>query len=58
MEIGEVLTYNGRTYVLLGLQPMSVPDRRAELEDTETGEVVSIPCSLLAQTSEGLSEQP
>ena len=58
MKIGEVLTYNGRTYVLLGLQPMSVPDRRAELEDTETGEVVSIPCSLLAQTSEGLGEQP
>ena len=58
MEIGEVLTYNGRTYVLLGLQPMSVPDRRAELEDTETGEAVSIPCSLLAQTSEGLGEQP
>ena len=57
MEIGEVLNYDGRSYVLLGLQPMSVPDRRAELEDTETGEVVSIPCSLLAQSSEGLGEQ-
>ena len=57
MEIGEVLNYDGRAYVLLGLQPMSVPDRRAELEDTETGEVVSIPCSLLAQSSEGLGEQ-
>jgi hypothetical protein len=58
MEIGEVLTYNGRMYVLLGLQPMSVPDRRADLEDTETGEVVSIPCSLLAQSSQGLGEHP
>jgi hypothetical protein len=58
MEIGEVLIYNGRRYVLLGLQPMSMPDRRADLEDAETGEVVSIPCSLLAQTSEGLGQQP
>ena len=57
MEIGKVLTYNGRTYVLLGMEPMSVPDRTAELEDTETGEVLSVPCALLAQSSEGLSEQ-
>jgi hypothetical protein len=58
MEIGKVLTYDGRTYVLLGMEPMSVPDRRAELEDTETGEVVRVPCSHLAQSSEGLSKQP
>jgi hypothetical protein len=40
------------------MEPMSVPDRRAELEDTETGEVLTIPCALLAQSDEGLSEQP
>jgi hypothetical protein len=57
MEIGKVLNYDGRTYVLLGMEPMSVPDRKAELQDTETAEVVRIPCSLLAQTGEGLSEQ-
>jgi hypothetical protein len=57
MEIGKVLNYDGRAYVLLGMEPMSVPDRRAELQDTETGEVVRIPCSLLARSSEGLSEQ-
>jgi hypothetical protein len=56
MKIGEVLTYNGRTYVLLGLEPMSVPDRRVELEDTQTGDIVSVPYALLAQSSEGLSE--
>jgi hypothetical protein len=58
MEIGKVLTYDGRTYVLLGMEPMSVPERRAELEDIETGEVLRIPSSLLARSSEGLSKQP
>jgi hypothetical protein len=58
MKIGEVLTYDGRSYVLLGLEPMSVPDRRADLEDAETGEIVSIPCALLLQSSEGLSGYP
>jgi hypothetical protein len=57
MEIGKVLNYGGRTYVLLGMEPMSVPDRRAELEDTDTGEIVSVPCSILAQSSEGLGEE-
>jgi hypothetical protein len=56
MEIGEVLSYDGRTYVLLGMEPMSVPERKAELRDTETGEIVSVPCSILAQSSEGFGE--
>ena len=58
MVIGEVLTYTGRTYVLLGLEPMSVPDRKAELRDTETGDSVSIPYALLAQSSEGFNGEP
>jgi len=58
MEIGEHLTYEGRTYVLLGMEPMSVPDRKADLRDTETGEVVSVLCSILAQSSEGFGQQP
>ena len=58
MKIGEVLTYDGRMYVLLGLEPMSVPDRKADLRDTETGEIVALPCALLAQSSEGLSQDP
>ena len=56
MEIGEVLSYDGRKYVLLGMEPMSVPERKAELRDTETGEIVSVPCSILAQSSEGFAE--
>jgi hypothetical protein len=43
MKIGDLVTYQGRAYVLRGLEPMSVPDRRVELEDPETGEVVVVP---------------
>ncbi len=57
MEIGEIVNYKGRSYVLLGIQPMSVPDRKAELRDQETGEVVSVECSLLAQAGEGFAEE-
>jgi hypothetical protein len=43
VEIGDLVTYQGRAYVLCGLDPMSVPDRRAELEDPQTGEVIFVP---------------
>jgi hypothetical protein len=43
VEIGDLVTYRGKAYVLRGLEPMSVPDRRAELEDPETGEAVVVP---------------
>jgi hypothetical protein len=48
MEIGDLVTYNGKSYVLRGLEPMSVPDRRAELEDPESGERLSAPFALLS----------
>jgi hypothetical protein len=38
MEIGDLVTYRGRAYVLRGLDPMSVDSRRAHLEDAATGE--------------------
>ena len=47
MEIGDLVTYNGKSYVLRGLEPMSVPDRRAEIEDPDTGEPLSVPFALL-----------
>ena len=47
MEIGDFVTYNGKSYVLRGLEPMSVPDRRAELEDPESGEPLSVPFALV-----------
>jgi len=43
MKIGDLVTYQGRAYVLRGLEPMSVPNRRVELEDPETGEVIVVP---------------
>jgi hypothetical protein len=38
MEIGDEVLYHGRVLRLLGHDPMSVPDRRAQVEDPATGE--------------------
>ena len=38
MQIGDEVIYRGRLVRLLGLEPMSVPDRRARVEDREIGE--------------------
>ena len=43
MEIGDLVIYQGRAYVFRGLDPMGVPDRRAEVEDPETGEQLTVP---------------
>jgi len=43
MEIGSLVTYQGRPYYLRGLDPMSVSDRQAELEDAFTHERISVP---------------
>ena len=47
MQIGDPVTYQGRRYVLRGLDPMGVPDRRADLEDPKTGERIRVPVSEL-----------
>jgi hypothetical protein len=38
MQIGDHVIHLGRVLVLLGHDPMSVPDRRAEVQDPATGE--------------------
>ena len=43
MRIGDLVLYQGRAYYLRGLDPMSVTDRRAELEDVFTHERISVP---------------
>lgn len=43
MEIGDPVDYEGRRYVLRGLDPMGVGDRRAELEDPDSGERIWVP---------------
>jgi hypothetical protein len=53
MKIGDLVTYQGSVYVLRGLEPMSVPERRAELEDPASGEQVSVPFDEVAERPEG-----
>jgi hypothetical protein len=43
MNIGDLVLYGGRRYYLRGLDPMSVPDRQAFLEDAMTGEATMVP---------------
>jgi len=50
MKIGDLVLYQGRTYYLRGLDPMSVPNRRALLEDAETGEDVFAPVDDVEQS--------
>jgi hypothetical protein len=42
MTIGDILIHRGRAVVLLGLEPMSVPDRLATVRDVETGDVSNV----------------
>ncbi len=53
MEIGDLVIYNGCAYVLRGLDPMSVHDRRAELEDPESGERLSVPFEEVSERPDG-----
>jgi hypothetical protein len=43
MRIGDLVTYQGTLYILRGLDPMSMPERRAELEHPTTGERLRVP---------------
>ena len=42
MRIGDTVIYRGKRYVLRGLEPMGIPDRRADIEDASTGAVVRV----------------
>ncbi len=43
VNIGDRVLYEGRLYVLRGLDPMSVPDRSVLLEDAFEGGVIRVP---------------
>jgi hypothetical protein len=43
MRIGDTVIYRGEPYVLRGIEPMGLVDRRADLEDPRTGEVIRVP---------------
>jgi len=53
LRIGDEVIYHGRVLVLRGLEPMSVPARRAEVEDPVTGERLFVPLEELEPAPEG-----
>ena len=48
MRLGDPVIYQGRPYVLRGLDPMGISDRHADIEDVETGAVIRVPLSELS----------
>jgi hypothetical protein len=52
MRIGDEVTIGGRLYVVRGFDPMSVPERRVDLEDVETGERVRVPLDELERAGD------
>ena len=55
MELGDLVIYCGRTCYLRGIEPMSLPDRLAELEDVATGDRLDAPIDELAPAPDGPS---
>jgi hypothetical protein len=51
MRIGDQVLHHGRVFVLLGHDPMSVPNRLAQIEDPETGEKLVVPLAELEPAS-------
>jgi hypothetical protein len=49
MRIGDHFIHEDRLFVLIGLDPMGVAERTAELEDPATGERVNVPVSALEE---------
>ena len=56
MEIGDEVLYCGRVVRLLGHDPMSVPARRAQILDPDTGEELEVPYDSLERASGFASE--
>ena len=55
MELGDLVIYCGRTCYLRGLEPMSLPDRLADVEDADTGDRLSVPIDELLSAPDGPS---
>jgi hypothetical protein len=53
MQIGDHVIHKRRVLVLLGHEPMSVPDRRAEVQDPATGERFYVPLDELRPADPG-----
>jgi hypothetical protein len=57
MRIGDVVIWDGRRVLLLGVEPMSVPERNATVRDVASGEELEVPYDELAE-DEGLGATP
>ncbi len=53
MKIGDQVLFEGRVYVLRGMDPMSVPDRTALLEDPATGALLKAPFEAVQKAENG-----
>ena len=53
MQIGDLVIWNGRRVILLGVEPMSVPERSARVRDVDTDEELDVPYDEL-HSGEGL----
>ncbi len=51
MKIGDLVLYHGELYYLRGLDPMSVPQRRAQLEHAASGEKIDAPLAEVEEES-------
>jgi hypothetical protein len=52
ISLGDLLRWQGRTFRVAGFEPMSLPDRRVELEDVETGATILVPLATVARADE------
>ena len=58
MKIGDLVLYLGRHYYLRGLDPMSVPNRQAFLEDAVTGKERTAPVEIIEPGPSGAPPGP
>jgi len=48
MELGDLVTWSGRRWIVRGVDPVSVTGRTVTLEDPESGECVNAPLDAVA----------
>ena len=45
--MGDLLEYEGKRYIVRGLDPMGVPERRVDLKDAVTGGTIRVPIAVM-----------
>jgi hypothetical protein len=53
MRLGDKVIWNGRPYLLCGVDPMGVSGRKAHLEVIETAEQIRVPYEQVSEASLG-----